>query len=317
MGNELFNDEMLDMVPVYVDYCLAQYAEASTSSSLAILEIEQKLDLTEFVPESFGTADCNIIADEVLEVIDLKYGKGVPVYATWNKQLMLYGLGSLRKYDTMYDIKKIRLTIVQPRIDNISSWEISVSELLEWAITELKPKAAMAFEGKGELCTGEWCRFCGVKNRCRKLYEQTVEVAKHEFAAPVVLSDQEILDVLTKAPAIIDWLEGLLEYAQTKAINENKKWPGFKLVEGRSSRKWVNEDDVVNTLYARMPHLTEDDLFESKLKSITNIEKLIGKKVFAEQFSDIVVKPAGKLTLVPESDKRQAIGVASAQQDFQ
>ena len=143
-----------------------------------------------------------------------------------------------------------------------------------------------------------------------------VEVAKHEFAAPVVLSDQEIAEVLTKAPAVIDWLEGLLEYAQTKAVNENKKWPGFKLVEGRSSRKWVNEDDVVNTLYTRMPHLTEDDLFESKLKSITNIEKLIGKKVFAEQFSDIVIKPAGKLTLVPESDKRQAVGLASAQQDF-
>lgn len=316
MSNELFNDEMLDMVPVYVDYCLAQYAEASTNSSLAILEIEQKLDLTEFVPESFGTADCNIIADEVLEVIDLKYGKGVPVYATWNKQLMLYGLGSLRKYDTMYDIKKIRLTIVQPRIDNISSWEISVSELLEWAITELKPKAAMAFEGKGELCTGEWCRFCGVKNRCRKLYEQTVEVAKHEFAAPAVLSDQEITDMLVKAPAVIAWLGGLLEYAQTKAINENKKWPGFKLVEGRSTRKWINEDDVVNALYARMPHLTEDDLFESKLKPITSIEKLIGKKVFAEQFSDIVIKSAGKLTLVPESDKRQAVGLASAQQDF-
>ena len=156
IDNDLFNEEMLDVVPVYVNYCYEQLKAAQVHNPGAIMEIEQRLDLTEFVPESFGTADCSIIDDKVLEIIDLKYGKGVPVYAEWNTQLMLYGLGALRKYELMYDIERVRLTIVQPRINNISSFLIEVDELLEWANTELKEKALMAFEGKGELNAGDW-----------------------------------------------------------------------------------------------------------------------------------------------------------------
>lgn len=317
MSHKLFNEEMLDCVPIYTDYCEAEYIAAKETSNLAIIEIEQRLDLTEFIPDSFGTADCVIIKDDVMQVIDLKYGKGVPVYADWNKQLMLYGLGALRKYDTMYDISEIILTIVQPRLNNISSWLIPVSELLEWAHSELKPKADMAFAGEGELSPGEWCKFCSVKNKCRKLYEQQMEIAKYEFADPVFLSDEEIADIVLKAPKFVEWANSIQEYAQEKAVTEQKQWPGLKLVEGISRRKWAAEDDMVSSaLFTRVPELSEEDIFDMKLKSITAIEKLIGKKRFAEQFNDLTIKPQGKPQLVPLNDKRPAMGNDQAKLDF-
>lgn len=316
MANDLFNEEMLNVVPVYTDYCASQLTEAKTANSLAVMEIEQKLDLTDFVPESFGTADCVIINDNLIEVIDLKYGKGVPVYAEWNKQLMLYGLGALQKYDTMYDISEVRLTIVQPRINNISSWQISVEELRKWAEEELMPKAKLAFEGKGELSAGDWCRFCAVRNQCRKLYEQQLEIAKHEFAEPALLTDEEIADIVLRTPKLIEWANSIAEYAQSKAVTENKQWPGLKLVEGVSRRKWSDEDKASNAIFARCPELSEDEVFNMKLKPITSIEKIVGKKRFAEILSDIVIKPQGKPTLVPLEDKRPEMGYGQAQADF-
>lgn len=316
MANDLFSEEMLNVVPIYTDYCASQLAEAKTANSLAVMEIEQKLDLTDFVPESFGTADCVIINDNLIEVIDLKYGKGVPVYAEWNKQLMLYGLGALQKYDTMYDISEVRLTIVQPRINNISSWQISVKELRKWAEEELMPKAKLAFEGKGELSAGDWCRFCAVRNQCRKLYEQQLEIAKHEFAEPALLTDDEIADIVLRTPKLIEWANSVAEYAQSKAVTENKRWPGLKLVEGASRRKWSNEDKASNAIFARCPELSEDEVFSMKLKPITSIEKIVGKKRFAEILSDVVVKPQGKPTLVPLDDKRPEMGYGQAQADF-
>lgn len=316
MSSDLFNEEMLDVVPIYTEYCAAQLAEAKTTNQLATMYIEQKLDLTQFVPDSFGTADCIIVNDNVMEVIDLKYGKGVPVYADWNKQLMLYGLGALLKYDAMYDIQEVRLTIVQPRINNISSWQISTIELLEWAGKELVPKAKLAFEGKGEFNAGDWCRFCVVRNRCRKLYEQQLEIAKHEFADPELLTDEEIAEIVKRTPKLIEWANSIAEYAQTKAVTENKAWPGLKLVEGISRRKWLDEDKASNAIFARCPELSEDEIFNMKLKPITSIEKIMGKKRFEEILSDMVIKPQGKPTLVPVEDKRPAMGHAQAQIDF-
>ena len=316
MSNDLFSEEMLDVIPTYTEYCAVQLGSAQEDNPLAIMEIEQKLDLTEYIPESFGTADCVIINDNLMEVIDLKYGKGVPVYAEWNKQLMLYGLGALRKYDVMYDITEICLTIVQPRIDNISSWQISVEELQKWAEEELKPKAKMAFKGEGELQAGEWCRFCAVKNRCRKLYEQQIEIAKNEFADPELLTDDEIADIVKRTPKLIEWANSIAEYALNQAVNNNKDWPGLKIVEGRSLRKWTNEDQVVSALFERCPELSEDEIYNMKLKSITDIEKLVGKKRFSELFSDVVVKPQGKPVLVPMEDKRPAMGYEQAKLDF-
>ena len=316
MANSLFNEEMLDAVPIYTDYCLGQLAEAKANSSLAVMEIEQKLDLTQYVPESFGTADCVIINDGLMEVIDLKYGKGVPVHAEWNKQLMLYGLGALQKYDTMFDISNVRLTIVQPRIDNISSWQISVEELRAWAEQELKPRAELAFSGGGELNAGDWCRFCAVRNKCRALYEQQLEIAEHEFAAPELLTDDEIADIIKRTPKLIEWANSITEYAQAKAINDNKQWPGLKLVEGISRRKWVDEEQAPRIIISRCPELSTDEICTLKLKPITSIEKLVGKKRFAEILSDTVVKPQGKPTLVPLDDARPAFGIAQAQIDF-
>lgn len=316
MSNELFNEEMLDMVPIYTEYCEGQLISAKTENIFAVMEIEQKLDLTEYVPDSFGTADCVIINDSVLEVIDLKYGKGVPVYAEWNKQLMLYGLGALRKYDTFYDIEQVKLTIVQPRISNISSFDISVEELRNWAEEELKPRAQLAFKGEGELVAGDHCKFCAVKNKCRKLYEQQLEIAKYDFKEPSLLTDEEIADILKRTPQLTEWANSILAYAQEKAITENKKWPGFKLVEGRSVRKWVNEDTAMQAIFARCPELSEDEVLETKLKTLTSIEKLLGKKRFADILNDVVIKPEGKPTLVPDSDKRQAMGYQQAISDF-
>lgn len=316
MSNELFNEEMLDMVPIYTDYCIGQYNEASLSPTGAFAEIEARLDLTEYVPDSFGTGDFICIADGLLEITDLKYGRGVRVDAEWNKQMMLYALGALRKYDTFYDIEKVRMTIVQPRIDNISSWEITVDELRDWAVNTLRPAAALAYDGKGELQAGSWCQFCSVKHRCRKLYEEQMQIARLEFGAPELLSDEEVAEVVLKAPAFIEWINSIKEYAQAEAEENSKQWPGLKLVEGRSVRKWTDEMDAANAIYAAFSDLDEEDVFTRKLKSLTAIEKLVGKKAFAEKLSKVVIKPAGKPVLVPESDKRPALGTQSAIDDF-
>lgn len=316
MNNPLFSEEMLDVVPTYVDYCDEQYKAALAEDSEAIIEIEQKLDLTAYVRESFGTADCTIIGGTLLEVVDYKHGKGVPVYAEWNKQLMLYGLGALRKYDILFGIEEVRLTIVQPRINNISSWQISVDELMQWATEELIPKAELAWEGKGELVAGDWCKFCVAKNRCRALYEKSVEIAKYEFQDPELLTDEEIADILARIPQFEEWANSIKEYANDRAINYGKVWPGFKLVEGVSRRKWLDEDAVAEAIFSRIPEATEDQVYDMKLRTITQLEKTFGKKVVAEQLSDVIVKPQGKPTLVPLSDKRPALGLEEAINDF-
>ena len=316
MSNELFSDEMLEMVPVYVDYCTSEYVAARQDNIYATLEIEQKVDLREFVPESFGTADCIIINDNVMEVIDLKYGKGVPVYAQHNKQGMLYALGALRKYDTLYDIEVVKITIVQPRINNISTWEISVDELLDWANNVLKPRAEMAFRGEGELAVGDWCKFCSVKNKCRALYEEQLKLAKYEFQDPELLTDEEISDILTRAPQLVEWVNSITEYAQRRAIENDKIWPGFKLVAGISKRKWADENTVVEAIFSRFPEATEDQVFNTKLRTITDLEKTFGKKRVAEVLSDVIIKPQGKPTLVPDSDKHPALGLEDAINDF-
>ena len=316
MSNELFSNEMLEMVPVYVDYCTSEYVAARQDNIYATLEIEQKVDLREFIPESFGTADCIIINDKIMEVNDLKYGKGVPVYAQHNKQGMLYALGALRKYDTLYDIEVVKITIVQPRINNISTWEISVDELLDWANDVLKPRAEMAFRGEGELAVGDWCKFCSVKNRCRALYEEQLKLAKYEFQDPELLTDEEISDILTRAPQLVEWVNSITEYAQRRAIENDKIWPGFKLVAGISRRKWADENTVVEAIFSRFPEATEDQVFDTKLRTISDLEKTFGKKRVTEVLSDVIIKPQGKPTLVPDSDKRPALGLEDAINDF-
>ena len=318
MSNELFTVDMLNYVDQYVEYCTNEYMEALAHEKQASMFVEQKLNLTEFIPEGFGTADCCVISDDVLEVIDFKYGMGVPVYADWNSQLMLYGLGALQIFAGIYDIKEVLLTIVQPRIDNISSFQISVEELNKWALEELKPKARMAWNGEGELLPGDWCKFCTVKTRCRALYEEQIKIAKADFEEdPRMLSDEDIADIVRRAPSFTSWVNSVTEYAQNQAVNEGKQWPGLKLVEGRSVRKWIDTDLAEKTIRERCPEIPNDVLYTTKLSSLTTIERAVGKKEFSTLFADIVVKPAGAPTLVPEDDKRPAIGITQAQKDFQ
>ena len=317
MAHELFDAEMLEVVPIYVDYVATETRAALEANPMATTEIEQVLDLTEYVPESFGTADCVIINDDVMEVIDLKYGKGVPVYATHNKQLMLYGLGALRKYDTLFDITTVKLTIVQPRINNISTWEISVEDLLDWAINELKPAAELAFKGGGELKAGDWCKFCSIKNKCKALAEKQLELAKYEFADPELMTDDEIADVLTKVEQLVEWANSIKEYALKQAIENRKIWPGFKLVEGTSRRKWIDDEEkIAETIFSKFPEASEDEIYTMKLKTISDIEKLYGKKKVAETLSEVIIMPQGKPTLVSVDDKRPALGIEDAIQDF-
>lgn len=315
MNNDSFNDEMFDEVPKYVDYCLEAFNAARVITNDAIALIEEKIDLTEFIPDGFGSCDNIIIADGTMEVTDLKYGKGVPVYAIENKQLMLYGLGALLKYGILYDITTVRLSVIQPRIDNFSSWEISAQELLEWANTELREKAKLAFEGLGDLQVGDWCKFCSVKNRCRLLAEENLKVAKYDFAKPEILTDEEIADILTRAPKLAEWAGSIHEYAQFQAIANNKQWPGYKVVESRANRKWLDEETAINTIYAKFPSLEENDVVTSKIKGIGAIEKLVGKTAFAEKLNSIVIKPAGSPVLVPLTDKRSPIS-GQAKNDF-
>lgn len=316
INDELFNEEMLEMVPIYTDYCADQYQQALTDSGSARLIAEQKLDLTRYVPESFGTADCVIVQDDCIEIIDLKYGKGVKVDAEWNKQLMLYALGALVEYEMDYDFSQVRMTIVQPRMNSISTFQLPLKELYAWADNDLVPAAKKAYKGEGDLAAGEWCRFCGVKNRCRKLYEQQMEIAKYEFAAPTLLTDEEIVDILKRASAFTSWLKDIQAYALAQAVNKGVKWPNLKLVAGRSLRKWEDQEVAFNTILARFPEIAEEDLYELKPKTLTEVETLIGKKRFAENCSDLVIKPEGNPTLVDESDKRPEYGLSQAQKDF-
>lgn len=313
-----FNEEMLIEVPKYVDYCIEIFEEAKQHTPDALASIEGKFDLGTYIKEGFGSNDFAVLADGVLEVVDLKYGKGIAVKAEKNKQLMIYGLGALLKYAFMYDVKTVRLTIVQPRLDNISSWDISYDDLIDWAETELTTQANKAFAGEGELNPGPWCKFCSIKARCPKLADENMELAKMDFADPKVkfLSDNDIAKILLQLPKLIDWANGIAEYAASEAINNKKVWPGLKLVEGQARRKWLDEAVVVRKIRSEFPSAEDEDIFNTKLKTITELEKLFTKKVFAEKLSDVVVKPQGKLSLVPESDSRPAAGLGQAKSDF-
>lgn len=302
LDNELFQDEMLDHVDTYVSYCREQFIEAKVKTPDAVLFNERKINLTKWIEDGFGATDCTIIADGVLEVIDLKYGKGVAVSAIANKQLMLYGLGAYDDYSMMYDIKVVRLTIVQPRLNSISSWDIPISDLLDWADSDLIPGAKKAFSGEGELRAGDWCKFCKVKNRCKALADENLKIAKYDFKTPQLLTDEDIADIIKRAPMLVEWANSISSYALQKALTEDKQWPGYKVVEGMSRRKWLDEQKVVQVLYNI--NLSEEDVYNMKLKTITEIEKMLGKKKFAEVLSDVVIKPQGKPALVPDTDKR-------------
>lgn len=299
---DLYSEEMEDYVQKHVDYVIEQFTEAKRLTPGAILLIEEKVDLTHLIAESFGTCDIIIIADGVLEVIDLKYGLGVRVEAEKNKQLMLYGSGALEKYELLYDIHTVRLTITQPRLDSISSWEISADDLIKWGEEELKPLAAIAFAGEGELVTGTHCQFCKASPRCRARAEEAKELTKHEFNDPRLLSDSELLEIFKISDNVGKWVKKVDSYIFDEAMN-GKKWEGYKLVDGQNRRAWTDADKALKTA------LDNGMVFDkittpAKIKGITEIEKLATKALFPTLFGDVVFYKKTSPSLVPESDKR-------------
>lgn len=303
----------------YVDQYVAQVSEimaAKKQCADTLVLLEQKLDFSEWVPGGFGTGDVVIISDGTLEVIDLKYGKGVPVSAEKNSQTRLYGLGAIATYMMLYDFLTVRMTIIQPRLDITSTEELRVDELMTWAQNELMPKAKLAYAGEGEFCAGDHCKFCKAKATCKARADYNLELAKYDFQDAFLLSKEDIAEVLARADQLKAWVTDIETYALEQARDHGEKFPGWKLVEGRSNRKYTDEEVVAKTLTGA--GYEKDKIYKpQELLGITAMEKVLGKKQFGELLSDLVVKPAGKPVLVPESDTRPEINsLQSAINDF-
>ena len=314
--SQLYNEAMMSYMEDYASFVIEQYELAKQITKDALIALETRLDMSDYVPEGFGTGDVNIVADHVLGFIDLKYGKGVKVDARENKQMMLYALGALKAFSHLYDIQEISMTIYQPRMDNISTWSISVKELLQWAEEHLRPKAELAFAGKGEYAAGRHCQFCRAKAVCRANAEYQLEGARNEFTDPVLLSDEEVSEVLKKSADLKKWLTSVEDYALMEAIHNERQWPGMKLVEGRSNRKYINTELVSERLLKA--GFSEEIIFKPKeIRGITDLEKAVGKKMFAETVSDLLDKPPGAPTLALEEDPRPVYSdPKSAKSDF-
>lgn len=301
-----FDSSTVDCADGYVAFV----AEHLTEGSKVL--IEQKVDYSEYVdvPESYGIADCVVLGDETLTIIDYKHGVGVPVSAEYNPQLMLYALGAYSSFADLYVINKVRLCIYQPRISNISTFEIALDELLRIAKEEFAPKAKLAKSDEGEFSCGDWCRFCKAKNVCRARAEANLAQARLDFPLPPTLSDTEITVLLDKVDGLIKWATDIKDYAFDEALNHGKQWKGYKLVAGRSTRKYKDENKVAEAVKS-----VDLDPYEHKVLGVTAMTKLLGKKKFDELLSDLIFKADGKPTLVTESDKRPELK-ASAQDDF-
>ena len=276
----------------------------------AILMSEQRLDFSRWVPDGFGTGDALVIADGVIHVIDYKYGKGVPVFAEDNPQLRLYALGAYEAYDALYGIDTVVTHIVQPRLDSITSESLSAEELLRWADEYVAPRAQMAAKGEGEMHPGEWCRFCKVKATCRARAEQQLALARYEFQSPLLLTPEEIGDILGRVDELSKWAKSVKDYALQTAVNNGEHFPGWKLVRGRANRKLVDDGDVADILLKAGCEARE--IFA--LKGLTDLEEIVGKKKLAELLGDRIYKPDGRPTLAPATDKRPELG--SAAMDF-
>lgn len=299
-------DEMDAYTDGYVQFVLETIAEVNQTCKDPLILIEQRLDFSCYVPDGFGTGDCVIIADKSLYIIDFKYGQGIIVEAEHNPQMMLYALGALRLYDSLCDMEVVSMTVYQPRRENISTWTIPTGDLLSWADQELRPKALLAYEGKGEYSPGPWCRWCRAAIVCRARAEEKLKLAEYEFKKPPLLTDTEIEEILGKLEDLIQWANEIAAYAQAEALS-GRQWNGWKLVEGRSNRKYTDEDAVIEAAYSA----GYKDIHKKTLLPITEMEKLMGKEAFQAILGTLIYKPPGKPTLVPFTDKRPALSNAT------
>lgn len=305
------SDEMDAYTDGYVEFVLEIIEHARQFCKDPLVLIEQRLNFSRYVPDGFGTGDCLIIADGALHIIDFKYGQGVMVNAEDNPQMKLYALGALELFDGIYDISTAAMSIYQPRRENVSTHTLPKESLYQWAEETLKPIAEKAFTGCGEYMSGEWCQFCRAAVKCRARAESKLKLAVFEFAVPPLLADEEIGEILSKLDDITSWANAIKEYALQSALN-GKEWPGFKIAEGRSNRKYADDNAVAETAKAAGYR----DIYRQSLITITEMEKLLGKKQFNKILGGLITKPPGKPTLVPVSDKRPAMNISNAKNDF-
>ena len=299
-----YNKEMQNCADEYRNFVLEELEKLKEYCIDPAIFVEQKVDFSKYVEKGFGTGDCIIIADEILHIIDYKHGLGVLVEATDNSQLFCYALGALELFDSLYDINTIKMTIFQPRRGNVDTYEISKKALLTWAEEVLAPAAKLAYEGKGDFKAGDHCMFCKAKETCRKRAEHNLELAKYDFEMPPTLEEIEIASILPKIDQLISWGNDIKDYALKSALS-GTEYEGYKLVEGRSNRKYSNEDLVITKVTA-----SGHDPYDKKLLGITAMTNLLGKSLFNELLGELIYKPPGKPALVPISDKRQPINTA-------
>ncbi len=300
------SDEMEECSDAYVDFVMEQYEKVKQSCRDPVVLIEQRLDFSEYVPDGFGTGDCLIVGDGRLHIIDFKYGAGILVDAYENPQMKLYGLGALHEFDMLYDIQEVDMSIFQPRRENVSTFTMSAADLKAWGESELKEKAEMAHKGEGDYQPGDWCTFCRAAVKCRARAEEKLKLAQEEFKMPPLLSDDEIEDILHVLPDLTRWANEITAYATDAALNHGKTWRDFKIVEGRSVRRYSDETKVAEA----SREAGYRDIYRQSLITLTEMQKLMGKKKFEEVLGSLIIKPAGKPTLVPRSDKRPEINNA-------
>lgn len=290
----LFKQEMFRHARNYCDFVMNENYNLEKSDGACKLLLEEKVDISEYAPECFGSVDCQLVGRDTLIVIDLKYGEGVKVYAERNTQMMLYALGAIKGKPS---IKTIRLVIAQVRLNHFDVWEISANDLLQWADMVLKPTAKKAFAGKGEQKIGDWCGFCPVKAQCRKQYEAVVnDFDRYEY--PELLTEDEICDLIEKIDKYKGWLESVNKFVYDEALRGHK-WKGYKLVAGRSSRVITDEEAIRQDLLTKK--YLEDEIFNIKLKGIGDLEKLVGKKQFSALYGQYVKSKPGNPKLVPDT----------------
>lgn len=300
--NQFYGPEMENAVQDYVDIVEERYMASKARSEDAVVLLEERLDFSEWVPDGYGTGDVVLIADGVMEIIDLKYGKGVPVSAHGNPQMRLYALGAWTAYSYLYDIREVYMTIVQPRLDSISTDTISVEDLLEWAETVVKPAAALAFAGEGEFKPGDHCRWCKVKGNCRARADANMEAMAYEFRDPALMDIDEIGSILFIVQQLKTWATDVENYAYEQAVR-GQKFPHWKLVSGRSNRQITDKETARAALEASELEPNKY-LKPQELLGIGDLEKRIGKKELHALIGDLIIKPEGKPVLVPETDQR-------------
>ena len=305
--NPLYTPEMDKTSDLYLEHIAEQVMDYDSASTVAV---EVHVDFSDYVPEGFGTCDCCIIGGDLLSIVDYKHGKGVPVSAVDNPQMKLYALGALQRYAAVFGdtIKRVRLTIDQPRLDSYTTDDITVEELRAWG-DSIKPIAQKAFSGIGDFVPGEHCRFCRGKAQCRARADVNTALEDFKDCVPPLLSGEEIGDLLERGKLLVQWYKDLEEYA-TEALLTGKAIPGWKLVAGRSNRTFTDQDAAIQAVIAA--GYDEALVYDRKPKTLSELEKLMGKADFAEKLGAYVIKPPGKPTLAPTADKREAYNPAAA-----